>query len=85
LAVRQAYYNVTSAAAQIDSANTALQEAIVARRLAQTRYEGQVGLYLEVTDSQAALVAAQNNQVNAVYDYLIARAQLEYEIGGGKH
>lgn len=81
LSVRQAYYNVVSASGQIDSANTALQQALTARRLAQTRYEGQVGLYLEVTDSQAALVAAENNQVNAVYDYLLACSQLEYETG----
>jgi len=81
LAVRQAYYNRASAAGQIGAANTALTEAEAARRLAQTRYEGQVGIYLEVTDSQSALVTAQNNQINAVYDYLIAGAQLEYEIG----
>ena len=84
LAVRQAYCNLASAAGQIGAADTALTEATAARRLAQTRYEGQVGIYLEVTDSQSALVTAQNNQINAVYDYLIAGAQLEYEIGGAE-
>jgi outer membrane protein len=81
LDIRQTYLNLTRTARQIDAANTALQQAIAARRLAQARYEGQVGLYLEVTDAQAALVQAENSQVNAVYDYLIARAQFENALG----
>jgi OMF family outer membrane factor len=81
LDVRQTYLNLTRTARQIDAANTALQQAIAARKLAQARYEGQVGLYLEVTDAQSALVQAENSQVNAVYDYLIARAQFENALG----
>ncbi len=81
LDVRQTYLNLVTAANQIDAANTALQQAIAARQLAQIRFEGQVGLYLEVTDAQSALVQAENSQVNAVYDYLIARAQFENAIG----
>jgi OMF family outer membrane factor len=81
LEVRQAYLNLVSAARQIDAANTGLAQAIAARRLAQARYEGQVGIYLEITDAQSALVQAENSQVNAVYVYLIARAQFENAIG----
>lgn len=81
LAVRQAYANLQTAARQIDTANTALTQAIAARQLAQIRYEGQVGLFLEVTDAQAALVQAENAQVAAVYNYLIARAQFENALG----
>jgi len=79
--VRQAYLNLVTAARQIDAANTALQQAIAARQLAQARYEAQVGLYLEVTDAQGALVQAETSQVNSVYSYLIARAQFENAIG----
>lgn len=81
LDVRQSYLNLITAARQIDAANTALQQAIAARQLAQIRYEGQVGLYLEVTDAQAALVQAENSQVNAVYDYLVAQAQFQNAVG----
>ncbi len=81
LDVRQSYLNLLTSARQIDAANSALQQAIAARQLAQIRYEGQVGLYLEVTDAQAALVQAETSQVNAVYDYLVARAQFENAIG----
>lgn len=81
LDVRQSYLNLLTSARQIDAANSALQQAVAARQLAQIRYEGQVGLYLEVTDAQAALVQAETSQVNAVYDYLVARAQFENAIG----
>jgi len=81
LEVRQAYLNLAASARQIGTANTGLTQAIAARRLAQARYEGQVGLYLEITDAQSALIQAETSQVNAVYGYLIARAQFENAIG----
>ena len=81
LDVRQSYLNLATAARQIGAANAALQSAIAARQLAELRYQGQVGLYLEVTDAQSALVQAENNQVDAVYNYLVARAQFQNAIG----
>lgn len=79
--VRQAYLNLQTAAQQIDAANVALQQAVAARQLAQTRYQGGVGLYLEVTDAESALTSAETNQVNAVYTYLTARAQFQNALG----
>ena len=81
LDVNQSYLNLVTAANQIDAANTALASAVAARQLAEIRYRGGVGLFLEVTDAQAALVQAENSQVNAVYDYLVARAQFQNAIG----
>ena len=81
LDVRQTYLNLVTSAQQIGAANAALQAAIGARQLAQLRYQGQVGLYLEITDAQAALVQAENNQVDAVYNYLVARAQFQNAVG----
>ena len=81
LQVRQGYLNMQTAAQQIDAANIALQEAVSARELAQLRYQGGVGLYLEVTDAESALTTAETSQVNSVYDYLIARAQFQNAIG----
>ena len=81
LQVRQSYQNLQTAAEQISSANVALQEAIAARELAQVRYANGIGLYLEVTDAEDALVQAETNQVNAVYNYLTSRAEYENAIG----
>ncbi len=82
LDVRQAYLNLATSAQQIGAANAALDSAIAARQLAELRYRGGVGLYLEVTDAQAALVQAENSQVDAVYNFLVARAQFQYSLGG---
>ena len=79
--VRTAYLNLETAAQQIDSANVALQQAVAARQLAETRYESGVALYLEVTDAEAAQSSAETGQVNAVYGYLVAKAQFENAIG----
>ena len=81
LDVRQSYLNLVTAAQQIGAANAALQSAIAARQLAELRYQGQVGTYLEITDAQSALVQSENNQVDAVYNYLVARAQFQNSIG----
>lgn len=81
LDVGEAYLNLITAASQIDAANSALQQAVAARQLAQIRYEGQVGLYLEVTDAESALVSAENDQVNAVYNYFVAQAQYQNATG----
>ncbi|MCW3058356.1 MAG: outer rane efflux protein [Capsulimonas sp.] len=81
LDINQAYLNLTTAASQIDNANTALQQAVKTRDLALLRYRGGVALYLEVTDAQAALQAAENNQINAVYDYQVAQAQYRHALG----
>ena len=81
LQVRQAYLNLQNTAQQIFAANTALDQAIAARQLAQVRYANGVGLYLEVTDAESALTMAETSQVNAVYDYLVARAQFENAVG----
>ena len=81
LDVRQAYLNLATAAQQIGAANAALQSAVAARQLAELRYRGQVGVYLEVTDAQSALVQAENAQVDAVYNFLVARAQFQNAVG----
>lgn len=81
LEVRETLLNMQTAARQVESTNAALRQAVAARQLAQVRYEGQVGLFLEVTDAQAALVRAENAQVNAVFDYLIARARYDRALG----
>ncbi len=81
LDVREALLNMQTAARQVESVNVALRQAHAARQLAQVRYEGQVALFLEVTDAQAALIRAENAQVNAVFDYFIARARYDRALG----
>lgn len=81
LQVQNAALDVESARKTLSATESALKAAVAARDLASQRYEGQVGLYLEVTDSQAALSAAQAARVNAAYDLMIAEARLERALG----
>lgn len=85
--VVQAYYSLVQARDQVAVANQALSQAQTAFQLARVRYNAGVasraGLspLLEVSDAQAALTLAEQNQVNALYDYNNARAQLDRSIG----
>jgi outer membrane protein len=87
LEVRQAYLNLVQARDRVAVANQALAEARESFRLARVRYNAgvseQSGIspLLEVSDAQAALTQAENNQVSALYDYNNARAQLDKAVG----
>jgi outer membrane protein len=77
LQVQSAVLGVETARKSLEAATAALTAAVAARDLAGQRFANQVGLYLEVTDAQAALSAAEAGRVNAAYDLLIADAQLQ--------
>ena len=76
LQVQNASLDVDTARKRLEAANASLKSAVAARALAQQRYEAQVGLYIEVTDAEAALTSAQAAQVDATYDLLTAQARL---------
>jgi len=76
LQVQNAALDVDTEQKRLEAANVALTSATAARKLAQQRFESQVGLYIEVTDAQSELTAAQAAQVEATYDLLTAKARL---------
>lgn len=87
LEVRQAYLNLLQARDRVAVANQALAQAQEAFRLARVRYEAGVTAVagvspqIELSDAQTALVQAQSNQINALYDYNNARARLDRAVG----
>lgn len=87
LEVRQAYLNLLQARDRVAVANRALAQAQEGFRLARVRYDAGVTLQagispqLELSDAQTALTQAQNNQVNALYDYNNARSRLDRATG----
>lgn len=87
LDVQQSYLALVQARDQVAVANQALSEARGAFDLARIRYvvgvSSRAGIspLLEVSDAQAALTVAEQNQVNALYDYNGARARLDHAIG----
>jgi len=81
LEIRQAYLNVNEARNRIGVAEKEVEQAKEGLRLARVRYEAGVGTSLEITDAQVALTQAENNHVNAIYDYRTARARFLKAIG----
>ena len=87
LDVEQAYLNLIQARDQVAVANQAVAQARTGYQLARVRYTAGVSTrtgvspLLEVSDAQAALTLAEQNRVNALYDYNGARSQLDWSIG----
>jgi outer membrane protein TolC len=49
--------------------------------IAQTRYRSGVGTQLELMDSQVAMTRARATRAQAVYDFLVAKAEWENTAG----
>jgi outer membrane protein len=87
LDVQQAYIALVQARSRVAVANVGLAQAREAYRLARVRYNAgvsqQTGVspQLELSNAQATLAQAQSSQVNALYDYNGARAQLDRSVG----
>ncbi|MCW3095453.1 MAG: outer membrane protein [Chthonomonadaceae bacterium] len=87
LELRQAYLNLLQARDRVAVANRALAQAREAYRLAKVRFDAGVSQaqgvspLLELSDAQNALTQAENNQVNALYDYNNFRSRLDKAIG----
>lgn len=87
LEVQQAYLILLQSRDRVAVAKVGVTQAREASRLAQVRYSAgvsqQVGVspILELSNAQSSLAQAEANQVNALYDYNNARAQLDRAIG----
>jgi len=87
LDVQTAYLALLQARQRVAVAAVGLTEARESARLARVRYAAgvsqQVGVspLLELSDSENSLTQAESNQVNALYDFNSAKAQLDKAIG----
>ena len=52
--------------------------------LAQEKYNLGAATILDVLDAQVSLTRAQNDRVNALFDYLVAVARLNNAVGKGR-
>jgi len=87
LDVQQAYLALVQARQRVAVTNVEVTQAREALRVGRVRYSSgvsqQVGVspQLELSNSQVSLTQAETNQVNALYDYNVARAQLDRAMG----
>jgi outer membrane protein TolC len=81
LEIRQALDAIRSAQAEVAAAEEGLKLADQELAQARRRYQAGVTTSVEVTDAQARLERARQNQVNALFNYNIARVDLSSATG----
>lgn len=79
--VTQAYRQLAAARKGIDRTRPAVEQSRETYRLVQARSREGDAIPAELTDAEAALTRAEQDYFNSVYDYLTARARLEYAMG----
>lgn len=70
-------FRLEEARRRIESQTRTVEQAQKGYRIAVTRYKSGSGTQLEVNDADLALLQARVNRVQAVYDYTVAKADLE--------
>ena len=81
--VSQAFLQSNQALETIKTAEIALEQARENMELAEGRYRNGVGDAIEFSDAELSLTQARNDLVQATYDYLEARADLDHAVGRG--
>ena len=81
LAVRSAVLSTQDAAGRLTVSQKTVEQAQEALTIAQEKYAAGLGSPTEVIDTQVALVQAQTNYSQALYDGKVALAALDYAIG----
>lgn len=80
-AVRATLLSLRRAKERIDAQERTVEQAERGYRIAVTRFTSGSGTQLEVNDAQLALTTARTNRVQAIYDYLVASADLDQLLG----
>jgi outer membrane protein TolC len=81
LEVRTAYSSFIEAREVLESQQKVQEEADEALRLAKARTEAGTATQLDVLNAETSLTQARTTQVQALHDYVVARARLERAIG----
>jgi len=79
--IRTALEALATARASIENAAQAVIQARQARDRVQLAYENDVGAWIDLRDTQSALTASEQSFVTTLFEYRLARADLEYAIG----
>jgi outer membrane protein TolC len=73
--------NMTTGAEQMESTKASIGQAEKALQIAEKRYEVGKGTVLELNSSEVALTQAQLTYHQSIYDFLSAKADLDYVLG----
>lgn len=81
VSVRQYVDQMKTSILQYESAMKGTEQARKGYEIAVKRYDTGAGTLLEVNDSQLALTQSQMNRSQAIYNFLVAKAQLDETMG----
>ena len=73
--------NMTASAEQLESSKAAVMLAQKGLEISQKRYDVGKGTILELTNSQVSLTNTQLSYCNTIYDYLVAKTDLNKVLG----
>lgn len=73
--------NMTASAEQLESNKTAVELAEKGLEISQKRYDVGKGTILELTNSQVSLTNTKLTYNNSIYDYLVAKSELNTVLG----
>ena len=79
--IKSACLDLTKSKTIIDTQRAAIVEAGEALRLSEVRYNNGVGINLDIFDSQVALAQVEQSLAQGIYDYIMARSQLDLTMG----
>ena len=79
--IKNACLDLTKSKTIIDTQRAAIVEAAEALRLSEVRYNNGVGINLDIFDSQVALAQVEQSLAQGIYDYVMARSQLDLSMG----
>lgn len=81
LAVRQQVDNMRTCVKRFDAAQKGVGQAERGYLIAQKRYDTGAGTLLELNDAELALTQARLNFNQSIYDYLVAKSELDKVLG----
>ncbi|MCD7914705.1 MAG: TolC family protein [Tannerellaceae bacterium] len=81
LAVKQYRDNMATNIKQLEAARKAVDQSERGYLIAQKRYDTGAGTLLEVNDAELAMTQAKLNFNQAIYDYMVAKADLDKTLG----
>jgi len=79
--LRKSLLDLEAAQKRIEVSQKSVQSAEEDRRIAEERYNLGAGTLLDLLTANAQYTTAVSNKVNAVYDYILAKRQMEYFLG----